>query len=159
MDYIHYYNSPLGRITLASDSKNLTGLWFNHQKNYGSTLSKDFLQEDLLIFKDVTLWLDEYFSGMIPTFLPSLKYSSTPFRNEVWKILLTIPYGKTMTYGEIAKTFSKTMSAQAIGGAVGHNPISIIIPCHRVIGKDRNLVGYDAGIETKRELLRLEDSI
>lgn len=159
MDYITYYNSPLGRMTLSSDGVHLTELWFNTQKNYGSTLSKDYSQKDLPIFNDVSLWLDDYFHKKIPSFLPPLKYSSTPFREEVWKILLTIPYGQTTTYKDIANQFSNTMSSQAVGGAVGHNPISIIIPCHRVIGKDGSLVGYDAGIERKKKLLELEGII
>lgn len=162
MHYINHYNSPLGKITFASNGKELTGLWFNGQKYFASTLTKEYEQKNLPIFEQTAKWLDIYFSGKNPDFTPPLFLSSTSFRNEVWKILLTIPYGKIMTYGEIAKLMAENrgvekMSAQAIGGAVGHNPISIIVPCHRVMGKNGSLTGYAGGVDIKEKLLKFEN--
>ncbi len=163
MDYIYYYHSPLGRITLAGDKdKNaLTGLWFDGQKYFGSTLTKDFTQKKLPVFEQTAQWLDIYFKGKEPDFTPPLLMKTTDFRKMVWEILLTIPFGKTMTYGQIADKIAKQkelpkMSAQAIGGAVGHNAISLIIPCHRVIGTNGSLTGYAGGIEKKLQLLTME---
>ena len=161
MDYISKYKSPLGNITLASEGNYLTGLWFDGQKYDKSTISKEYEEKDLPIFAETKRWLDIYFSGNEPDFTPPIRIKATEFRKKVWKILLTIPYGKTMSYGEIAKEIARQqgnmgMSAQAVGGAVGHNPISIIIPCHRVIGANGNLTGYAGGIEKKIELLSLE---
>ena len=160
MHYINHYNSPLGKITFASNGKELTGLWFNGQKYFASTLTKEYEQKNLPIFEQTAKWLDIYFSGKNPDFTPPLFLSSTSFRNEVWKILLTIPYGKIMTYGEIAKLMAENRgveSAQAIGGAVGHNPISIIVPCHRVMGKNGSLTGYAGGVDIKEKLLKFEN--
>lgn len=162
MHYINHYNSPLGKITFASNGKELTGLWFNGQKYFASTLTKEYEQKNLTVFEQTAKWLDIYFSGKNPDFTPPLFLSSTSFRNEVWKILLTIPYGKIMTYGEIAKLMAENrgvekMSAQAIGGAVGHNPISIIVPCHRVVGTDGSLTGYAGGVDIKEKLLKFEN--
>lgn len=162
MHYINHYNSPLGKITFASNGKELTGLWFNGQKYFASTLTKEYEQKNLPVFEQTAKWLDIYFSGKNPNFTPPLFLSSTSFRNEVWKILLTIPYGKIMTYGEIAKLMAENrgvekMSAQAIGGAVGHNPISIIVPCHRVMGKNGSLTGYAGGVDIKEKLLKFEN--
>lgn len=162
MHYINHYNSPLGEITFASNGKELTGLWFNGQKYFASTLTKEYEQKNLPVFEQTAKWLDIYFSGKNPDFTPPLFLSSTSFRNEVWKILLTIPYGKIMTYGEIAKLMAENrgvekMSAQAIGGAVGHNPISIIVPCHRVMGKNGSLTGYAGGVDIKEKLLKFEN--
>lgn len=162
MQYINYYSSPLGKITFASNGKELTGLWFNGQKYFASTLTKEYKQKNLPVFEQTAKWLDIYFSGKNPDFTPPLFLSSTSFRNEVWKILLTIPYGKIMTYGEIAKLMAENrgvekMSAQAIGGAVGHNPISIIVPCHRVVGTDGSLTGYAGGVDIKEKLLKFEN--
>ncbi|MFC2662565.1 MAG: methylated-DNA--[protein]-cysteine S-methyltransferase [Eubacterium sp.] len=161
MDYTCHYDSPLGGITLASDGENLTGLWFDRQKYFGSTLSQETNEEALPIFSDAVKWLDLYFSGKDPGFTPPLSLQGTAFRREVWDILLTIPHGCTMTYGEIAKEMAargglKRMSAQAVGGAVGHNPVGIIVPCHRVIGSDGSLTGYAGGIDKKTALLKLE---
>ncbi len=163
MDYIYYYHSPLGRITLAGDKdKNaLTGLWFDGQKYFGSTLTKDFTQKKLPVFEQTAQWLDIYFKGKEPDFTPPLLMKTTDFRKMVWEILLTIPFGKTMTYGQIADKIAKQkelpkMSAQAVGGAVGHNAISLIIPCHRVIGTNGSLTGYAGGIEKKLQLLTME---
>lgn len=155
------YDSPLGAITLASDGEYLIGLWFNDQKYFGSTLTSDFIVKDLPVFIQTKKWLDTYFEGHEPPFLPPLKFNATPFREMVWSILLTIPYGTIITYKDIAleiakKTGQKSMSAQAIGGAVGHNPISLIIPCHRVVGSNGSLTGYAGGINRKLELLHYE---
>ena len=122
--------------------------------------SDDFIKkDDLAIFKKVRQWLDDYFNGMNPEIDFELKPDGSDFRLKVWRILCEIPYGETLTYGDIASRFSDTMSAQAIGGAVGHNPISIIIPCHRVLGAGGKLTGYAGGIERKIELLKLEKII
>ena len=161
MEYIHYYNSPLGKITLASDGKALIGLWFDGQKYFDNTLIEKYKPKDLSIFKQTDKWLDIYFSGKEPNFTQQLSMKTTFFRETVWKILLTIPFGQTMTYKEIAQRIAKQkglekMSAQAVGGAVGHNPISLIIPCHRVIGTNGSLTGYAGGIDKKLKLLMLE---
>lgn len=161
MDCTHSYRSPLGMITLTSDGKALTGLWFEGQKYYGSTLSRSHEERMLPVFEQTDTWLDLYFSGKVPDFTPHLCLKGTVFRKAVWDILLTIPYGKTMTYGEIAGVIARHtgttgMSARAVGGAVGHNPISIIIPCHRVIGSSGSLTGYAGGLERKTRLLTLE---
>ena len=161
MDYTHHYVSPLGGITLASDGEYLTGLWFDGQKYFADTLSVQHDEKDLDVFRRTDNWLDIYFSGKEPDFTPPLRMKGTEFRHEVWQILLTIPFGKTMTYGEIAKILAdrrgiKSMSAQAVGGAVGHNPISLIVPCHRVIGTNGALTGYAGGLEKKTRLLDME---
>ncbi len=164
MEYIYRYNSPLGGITLASDGNSLIGLWFDKQKYFANNLKKELQEKELPIFQEAIKWLDIYFSGKSPDFTPQLLLKATEFRKSVWEILLKIPYGKTMTYGDIAKIIAnnkgiKKMSAQAIGGAVGHNPISLIIPCHRVIGSNGNLTGYAGGIDRKRKLLKLENAL
>jgi len=164
MHYINHYNSPLGKITFASNGKELTGLWFDGQKYFASTLTKEYEEKNLPVFEQTAKWLDIYFSGQNPNFTPPLYLSSTQFRNEVWKILLAIPYGSVITYGEIADIMAKkrgaeNMSAQAIGGAVGHNPISIIVPCHRVMGKNGSLTGYAGGVDIKEKLLKIENAL
>ena len=161
MDYTHRYVSPLGGITLASDGEYLTGLWFDGQKYFADTLHAQHEEKDLDVFRRTDKWLDLYFSGTDPDFSPPIRMKGTEFRQEVWQILLSIPFGKTMTYGEIAKILAdrrgiKSMSAQAVGGAVGHNPISLIIPCHRVIGTNGALTGYAGGLEKKAWLLDME---
>lgn len=161
MIYTYHYSSPLGGITLASNGTELTGLWFDGQKYFGDTLPEKYEGKSLPVFEQSADWLDIYFSGKAPDFTPPLYMQTTPFRKEVWKIMLTIPFGKTMTYGEIAKQIAKkkglsNMSAQAVGGAVGHNSISLIIPCHRVVGTNGSLTGYAGGIEKKVQLLTLE---
>ena len=133
MDYIHHCGSPLGGITVASDGNALTGLWFEGQKYYADTLDDCFAENALPVFDQADKWLNIYFSGNAPDFTPPLLMRATPFRKAVWEILLTIPFG-----------------------AVGHNPISIIIPCHRVIGADGGMTGYAGGIERKMKLLALE---
>ncbi len=157
-DYIAHYSSPLGGMTLASDGTALTGLWFNGQKYFADTLKEvQTLNPNLPIFDLTRQWLDIYFSGKEPTFTPPLQIRGSTFRKQVWNLLLEIPYGRTMTYGELARKL-QCKSAQAVGGAVGHNPISIIIPCHRVIGADGSLTGYAGGIERKASLLKLESN-
>lgn len=164
MDYIHHYNSPVGPLTLASDGEALTGLWLDGQKYFADTLGIDYIEKDLPVFRQADQWLDTYFSGKAPDFTPPLKMKTTPFRKMVWEIMLTIPFGQTMTYGEIAREVAKRkglkkMSAQAVGGAVGHNSISIIIPCHRVVGTNGSLTGYAGGLDKKTQLLTLEHAI
>ncbi|MCI9423016.1 methylated-DNA--[protein]-cysteine S-methyltransferase [Sporofaciens musculi] len=161
MEYTHHYASPFGGITLASDKESLTGLWFDGQKYFGAGLSKEHEQRELPVFEQADRWLSIYFSGREPDFTPPLSMKATPFQRAVWEILLTIPYGKTMTYGEIAKIIAEQkglsqMSAQAVGGAVGRNAISLMIPCHRVVGANGSLTGYAGGIHIKEKLLILE---
>lgn len=161
MTYTYHYDSPLGGITLSSNGTELTGLWFDGQKYFGDTLSKEYEEKSLPVFEQSVRWLDIYFSGKAPDFTPSLYMETTPFRKAVWEIMLTIPFGETMTYGEIADKIAKQkglskMSAQAVGGAVGHNSISLIIPCHRVVGTNGSLTGYAGGIDKKVQLLKLE---
>lgn len=161
MTYIYPYDSPLGGITLAGREEALTGLWFHGQKYFGNTLQEKYEERKLPIFLETMRWLDIYFQGEVPDFTPPLQLDATPFRKAVWQILLTIPYGQTMTYGQIGDILAKQMglskmAAQAVGGAVGHNPISIIVPCHRVVGTNGSLTGYAGGIDKKRKLLALE---
>ena len=152
------YQSPLGPLVLTGDAEALTGLWFQDSPPPGLPGESD---PACPVFPQVFRWLDCYFSGSVPDFMPPLHMMGTPFRQKVWQILLDIPYGKTITYGEIARILAKEqgdcpMSAQAVGNAVGHNEISIVIPCHRVVGAKGNLVGYAGGIERKIALLKLE---
>ena len=160
MDDITCYPSPLGEIILASDGEALTGLWFAGQKYEGSTLAPEHTEKDLPVFDETRRWLDVYFTGKDPGFTPPLRLRGTDFRKAVWKVLLTIPYGKITTYGEIAARIAQktgsAASARAVGGAVGHNPISLIVPCHRVVGADGSLTGYAGGIDRKKALLALE---
>ena len=161
MKYTHHYDSPFGGITEASDGDHLIGLWFDGQKYFADTLDSDCEEKELLVFRQTDKWLDIYFSGKEPGFTPPINMKTTEFRKSVWKIMLNIPYGNTMTYGEIAEKLAKDtgitrMSAQAVGGAVGHNSISLIIPCHRVVGANGNLTGYAGGIEKKMKLLEME---
>lgn len=162
MQYIQNYESPLGKILLASDGEALTGLWFDGQKYFGSTLAGQHEQKALPVFDETARWLDIYFGGKEPDFTPTLSMQqASSFRREVWEIMLTIPFGQTMSYGAIAAQLARQrgigkMSAHAVGGAVSHNPISIIIPCHRVVGSDGNLTGYAGGIDKKVRLLTME---
>lgn len=161
MEYIHHYESPLGAITMASDGEALIGVWFDGQKYFADCLETEYEKKMLPIFEQADKWLDIYFSGKEPDFTPPLTMKTTEFRKAVWDIMLSIPYGKTMTYGEIADRIAKQrglqkMSAQAVGGAVGHNSISLIIPCHRVVGTNGSLTGYAGGVGKKVKLLELE---
>ena len=163
MLYKTYYKSPVGNLMLVSDGDNLVGLYMENQKYYLNGLKQELTSKDnLQVFENTKKWLDRYFEKEKPSIkeIP-IAPKGGEFRQKVWKILCEIPYGKTTTYGEIAKRIAKEMdkekmSAQAVGNAVGHNPISIIIPCHRVVGKDGSLTGYAGGIEKKRILLELE---
>lgn len=176
MDYTAYYDSPIGGITLASDGEALTGLWFltssvfdnkvfgspsgcDGQKHFGYMLPQQHEEHSgLPVFDETRRWLGVYFSGCEPNFTPPLSLKGTPFQRRVWEALLTIPYGQTVTYGELARLLG-CRSAQAVGGAVGRNPISIIVPCHRVVGASGALTGYAAGLDRKRALLELEQKI
>ena len=163
MDYTHHVRSPLGGITLASDGGSIIGLWFDDQKFFGGTLSEHHSERKLPIFEETERWLEIYFSGRIPDFTPKLCMRASAFRRAVWETMLAIPYGQTMTYGQIAgrvagESGQKRMSAQAVGGAVAHNAISLIIPCHRVVGADGSLTGYASGIDRKIRLLQLEQA-
>lgn len=163
MNYITYTDSPIGPITLSSDGESITGLWMENQKYYGSRLKGDEREQDLPLFAETKLWLNDYFGGKKPKGLPPLAAEGTEFQKEVWKILLSIPYGELTTYGAIAKEVGKSrglakMSAQPVGSAVGRNPISILIPCHRVVGANGSLTGYAGGIDKKIFLLKLENS-
>ena len=194
MEYIWYYDSPLGGMTMASDGQALIGLWFDRQRYFGLSFDRQRNAAaglhavdgpsavnpsvvNLPVFEATCRWLDVYFAGGVPDFTPPLALRGTPFREAVWEILLTIPYGQTMTYGEIAARLARQraaqlvaapkvamqqglaprVAAQAVGGAVGHNPVAIIVPCHRVIGADGSLTGYAAGLDRKRRLLQLEN--
>ena len=192
MDHIWHYDSPLGGITLAGNGDALIGLWFDGQKHYGSTLGAQSEEKWLPVFGQALNWLDTYFGGKVPGFTPKLELRTTPFRRDVYNILLTIPYSNTLSYKDIAQRIAITrssvgiakqhscnskgalctrlelqprestqlpngsMSARAVGSAVGHNPISLIIPCHRVLAADGSLCGYAAGLERKQYLLTLE---
>ena len=161
MIYTCTYKSSLGDILLAADDIGLTGLWFTGQKYFANTLPDEQVPKETPILKEAKKWLDIYFSGREPDFTPPLHPAGSPFRQAVWEILLQIPYGQTTTYGEIARSLAKIqntphMSAQAVGGAVGHNEVSIIIPCHRVVGTNGSLTGYAGGIDKKISLLELE---
>ena len=192
MDQIWHYDSPLGGITLAGNGDALIGLWFDGQKHFGSTLGAQSEEKWLPVFGQALNWLDTYFGGKVPGFTPKLELRTTPFRRDVYNILLTIPYSNTLSYKDIAQRIAinrssvgiakqhscnskgalctrlelqprestqlpnGSMSARAVGSAVGHNPISLIIPCHRVLAADGSLCGYAAGLERKQYLLTLE---
>lgn len=155
MKYTCKIPSPVGVLTIASDGECVNGLWIEGQKYDLETLGKATLKDDLPVFNNVRLWLEQYFQGREPDVLLKLVPEGTPFRKKVWEFLCEIPFGKTVTYGQIAAELG-IKSAQAVGGAVGHNPISIIIPCHRVVGADGSLTGYAGGIQTKVKLLETE---
>lgn len=159
--YITEYKSPIGKLLLASDGINLTGLWIEGQKYYASTLDECNIIEEVPVLTKVKQWLDYYFEGKNPKVNFPLKFIGSTFRQAVWKELCNIPYGEFVTYGEIAKKLAQEinktkMLSRAVGGAVGHNPISIIVPCHRVIGANGKLTGYAGGIDKKIKLLELE---
>ncbi len=161
MDYRFHLDSPLGGITLASDGEALTGLWFDGQKHFGAGLSGRAEEQALPIFEETERWLTLYFEGHAPDFTPALRPVGTPFQLEVWELLRQIPYGSTVSYGDLAARIAQRrgrarFSAQAVGSAVGRNPISLLIPCHRVLGADGSLTGYAGGVEKKAALLRLE---
>ncbi|MHB9291292.1 putative methylated-DNA-[protein]-cysteine S-methyltransferase [Hollandina sp. SP2] len=164
MEYLHRIESPVGILTVSSDGKNISGLWIEGQKYFAKTVGKDVLEQDLPLFEDVQQWLSIYFSGKEPDFIPPLMPQGSPFQKSIWNILCKIPYGQTTSYGAIAKQLElenkgKHTSPRAVGSAVGHNPVSILIPCHRVIGKNGDLTGYAGGINIKLKLLQLEKCI
>jgi methylated-DNA-[protein]-cysteine S-methyltransferase len=153
--------TPLGAVTVSVENEALTGLWFVGQKYYPSKNDAWVLDPEHLVFKEVRAWLSDYFSGINRVFDLQLNPQGTPFQKEVWSVLLEIPFGQTITYGEIAIVLAMSrglasMSAQAVGSAVSRNPISILIPCHRVVGSNGNLTGYAGGLDKKAALLRLE---
>lgn len=160
MLYTSHYASPLGGMTLVSDGTALVGLYFDGQKYAAEGLDATHTQKNLPVFEEARRWLDVYFSGRKPDFTPPTAPAGTAFQQSVWEILRTIPYGETTTYGAIARRIEQNtgcrMSAQAVGGAVGRNPISILIPCHRVVGTNGSLTGYAGGIDKKERLLRWE---
>ena len=161
MQYKMRYASPLGEMLLACDGEGLTGAWFAGQKYFAAGLdenARECAQEHLL---SASRWLDIYFSGREPDFTPPLILKGTPFQKTVWELLLHVPYGKTVSYGELARKMAEQRgvlktSARAVGTAVGHNPVSLIVPCHRVIGADGSLTGYAGGLERKKKLLKME---
>lgn len=164
MQYISRYNSPLGGILLSADETGLNGLWFDGAKYYAAGLNPEHEEKDTPAIVKTKKWLEIYFSGREPDFMPPLHFTGTPFQSAVWAIMQKIPYGKTVTYREIAGEIASQkgllqMSAQAVGGAVAHNKISVIIPCHRVIGANKKLTGYAGGIDKKIKLLRLENCL
>ena len=184
MDFTSDYLSPLGQIVLAADESGtaLTGLWFEGQKYFAAALSPEHERRSLPVFDRCAAWLDLYFSGAVPDFTPPLALRGTPFRRRVWNALLAIPYGETVSYGELARMLgsgtasadggtnaassvdvstvdASTVSARAVGSAVGHNPVSLIVPCHRVTGADGSLTGYAGGIGRKLRLLELEKGV
>ena len=154
------YDSPLGTLTLAGSEEALTGLWLPGQKYFAATLPSDALRrDDLPVFRQAASWLDAYFARRLLPALPPLAPVGSDFRQAVWQLLLEIPYGQTTTYGALAKRLNAgRMSAQAVGGAVGHNPISIIVPCHRVVGANGSLTGYAGGLDRKIRLLEIEQT-
>lgn len=161
MTCLQTYTAPLGELLLAADEVGLTGAWFEGQKYFARTLPKDRTERETPVLAEAKRWLDCYFSGEAPDFLPPLHPQGSEFQKAVWDRLLRIPYGETTTYGEIAAALAAQqgrahLSAQAVGGAVGHNPISVIVPCHRVVGASGSLTGYAGGIERKVKLLTLE---
>ena len=161
MQYKMTYISPLGEMLLACDEEGLTGVWFVGQKYFAAGLHENAAEREHEHLLSAAKWLDIYFSGQCPDFLPKIHIEASGFRTAVWEELLLIPYGETRTYGEIAllaarRLGKETMSAQAVGGAVGHNRISVIVPCHRVLASDGSLTGYAGGLDKKLALLRLE---
>ena len=162
MHYLSHYESSLGAMTMASDGEHLTGLWFDGQKYDRSTIDDDaVLQPRLPVFTQTAQWLDAYFEGADPGFTPPISIEGSDFRKMVTSIMLSIPFGATSTYARIAaevarRTGRKQMSAQAVGGAVGHNPITLIVPCHRVLASDGSLRGYAGGVDRKERLLEME---
>lgn len=163
MTFTQVYDSPLGDMLLATDEQGLVGLWFMGQKYFADSLAspKECIEHETPALVETKCWLDVYFAGREPDFLPPLHPTGTPFQHAVWDILLQIPYGQITTYGAIARQIAtgrgaEHMSAQAVGSAVGRNHISIIIPCHRVVGSNGSLTGYAGGIDKKIRLLELE---
>lgn len=162
MDYICEIMTPVGKIDVISDGESIVGLWLQGQKYRDEEKIAGAADRELPIFEELKIWLEVYFSGRQPAKMPPLKPTGSVFRQKVWDILMKIPYGQTTTYGSLAQRITEETGrracAQAVGGAVGHNPISILIPCHRVIGSDGSLTGYAGGLEVKKYLLELEQA-
>lgn len=157
MDTTCRYTSPLGGILLAWDGAAITGLWFEGQRRFARGLDDVHEERGLPVFRETVRWLDAYFGGQQPDFTPPLNARGTAFEKAVWMVLLKIPYGHTATYGDIARALGLSAgAARAVGGAVGRNPVSILIPCHRIVGAGGRLTGYAGGLERKRALLALE---
>ena len=161
MQCLSFYDSPLGDMFLTSDDIGLTSIGFSNQRFSYEDSHIEYKECESDCIRDGKRWLDIYFTGKNPDFLPPLHLIGTAFQKEVWEILLSIPYGCVTTYGDIAKEIAKShnlekMSSRAVGGAVGHNPISIVVPCHRVIGSGNNTTGYGGGLERKLKLLSIE---
>lgn len=161
MQYTAAYQSSVGDVLLAADETGLTGLWFEGEKFYALSLDPEHEERETPIFAITRRWLDIYFSGHEPDFMPPVHMIGSEFHRCVWELLLQIPYGTAVTYGDLARQVARRrglrrMSAQAVGGAVGHNEISIIVPCHRVVGTNGSLTGYAGGVDKKRRLLELE---
>lgn len=161
MQYTSTYQTPVGKILLACDEAGLTGLWFEGGKYCALGLDREHEAREMPVFVEAKRWLDIYFTGREPDFMPSIHMIGSPFQLSVWELLRKIPYGKTTTYGEIARRLAADrglahMSAQAVGGAVGRNPISIMVPCHRVVGANGSLTGYAGGLQKKARLLAYE---
>lgn len=157
MDHLCRYDSPLGEITLASDGEAIVGLWFEGQKHFAATVSEKTTSGTSAVFDEAARWLDAYFAGHEPDETPPLRLRGTDFQKAVWIALLEIPFGETTTYGALAERLGLGRGgARAVGAAVGRNPISIMVPCHRVLGSDGSLTGYAGGVERKRKLLELE---
>lgn len=161
LQYISYYNSPLGNILLAADDTGLTGLWFCGQKHFPIIDKDNWIEKETNLLNKTKDWLDIYFSGKNPSFIPELHLTGTPFQISVWNILQKIHYGETTSYNKISEILLREkniagMSPRAVGGAVGKNKISLIIPCHRVLGTNGGLTGYAGGINRKAKLLELE---
>jgi len=164
MDYTAHYSSPLGEILLAADELGLFGLWFAGQKYFASGVEEERREGRLPVFDAARRWLDIYFSGEDPGFTPPLHLRGTVFQRRVWALLCSIPYGRTASYGELAGRLAEergasSASARAVGGAVGRNRVSLIVPCHRVVGSRGGLTGYAGGLERKAALLRLERAL
>lgn len=155
MEYFDTFDSPLGKIILVCDGENLTAVFFDGQKYAEQYLTSSAVRRSFPVLEKTKVWLTQYFQGNTPDFLPAMKLVGTPFQKRVWELLLEIPYGETVTYGELSKNLS-CRSAQAVGSAVGRNPISILVPCHRVMGAGGKLTGYAGGVEKKEALLNLE---
>lgn len=161
MSSFSIYKSPIGDITIASEEQCLTGLWFESQKFFGSTLTSNSTKCQSRIIRETECWLDDYFKGIRPQDTPPISLKGTHFRNTVWNLLRDIQYGQTASYKDITEKVAliegkHKMSTQAVAGAISHNPISIIVPCHRIISADKSLTGYAGGIERKEFLLKLE---
>lgn len=157
MKYKANYPSPIGNLTLISDGTNLTHVILEKESYYQNIKKEAKTNDNLEIFKQTKIWLDKYFNKEKPNIDDlKLKLEGTPFQIKVWNALKTISYGQTVTYGFVAQKINSKTSARAVGGAIGHNPIPIVIPCHRVVGTDNNLTGFTGGIDVKIKLLKLE---